>query len=122
MLVAARCGSYRPALTHLLRSPQRVGSDQFRPAAVWGAQGLDTSRQELQELLGKPALAGIPLLVLGNKNDLPAALSTTELIDRLELKAPPPPRPHSTRSRTCTSDLVCCCFLQSSCWSSRHMH
>lgn len=47
------------------------------------------ARQELQELLSKPALAGIPLLVLGNKNDLPAALSTTELIDRLELKARP---------------------------------
>mmetsp|Transcript_123 Transcript_123/g.400 ORF Transcript_123/g.400 Transcript_123/m.400 type:complete len:183 (-) Transcript_123:44-592(-) len=50
-------------------------------------EGLDMARQELQELLSKPALAGIPLLVLGNKNDLPAALSTTELIDRLELKS-----------------------------------
>ena len=29
---------------------------------------------------------GIPLLVLGNKNDLPGALSTTDLIDRLDLK------------------------------------
>lgn len=32
------------------------------------------------------SLQGIPLLVLGNKNDLPGALSTTDLIDRLDLK------------------------------------
>lgn len=33
-----------------------------------------------------PLQAGIPLLVLGNKNDLPEALSVNELISRLELK------------------------------------
>lgn len=44
------------------------------------------ARNELHELLAKPSLVGIPLLVLGNKNDLPTALSTNELIDRLELK------------------------------------
>ena len=43
-------------------------------------------RSELHELLGKPSLAGIPLLVLGNKNDLPEALGTPELIERLDLK------------------------------------
>ncbi|KAK9803668.1 hypothetical protein WJX72_009992 [[Myrmecia] bisecta] len=48
---------------------------------------LDTARQELHDLLTKPSLAGIPLLVLGNKNDLPGALSTNELIDRLDLKS-----------------------------------
>ena len=47
---------------------------------------LDSGRQELHELLQKPSLAHTPLLVLGNKNDLPGALSTTELIDRLDLK------------------------------------
>lgn len=31
--------------------------------------------------------AGIPLLVLGNKNDLPEALSANELISRLDLRA-----------------------------------
>lgn len=31
--------------------------------------------------------AGIPLLVLGNKNDLPEALSAAELISRLDLRA-----------------------------------
>ena len=48
--------------------------------------GLDSGRQELHELLQKPSLAHTPLLVLGNKNDLPGALSTTELIERLDLK------------------------------------
>lgn len=47
---------------------------------------LDAARQELHDLLQKPSLAGIPLLVLGNKSDLPGALSTNDLIDRLELK------------------------------------
>ena len=47
------------------------------------------ARTELHELLSKPSLVGIPLLVLGNKNDLPTALSTNELIDRLELKVTP---------------------------------
>ncbi|KAK9850799.1 hypothetical protein WJX84_010470 [Apatococcus fuscideae] len=48
---------------------------------------MDAARQELHDLLQKPSLAGIPLLVLGNKSDLPGALSTNDLIDRLELKA-----------------------------------
>ena len=50
---------------------------------------LDSARLELAELLGKPSLHSIPLLVLGNKNDLPGALSTTDLIDRLDLKVSP---------------------------------
>ena len=47
---------------------------------------VDTSAKELQELLSKPSLTGIPLLVLGNKNDLPEALSTDQLIARLDLQ------------------------------------
>lgn len=47
---------------------------------------LDQARSELQDLLAKPALNGIPLLVLGNKNDISGALTTGELIDRLDLK------------------------------------
>ncbi|EFN51520.1 hypothetical protein CHLNCDRAFT_49235 [Chlorella variabilis] len=47
---------------------------------------LDAAKEELHALLVKPSLAGIPLLVLGNKNDLPEALSVNELISRLELK------------------------------------
>lgn len=46
----------------------------------------ELSKKELHELLAKPPLAGIPLLVLGNKNDLPEAVSVEELIDTLGLK------------------------------------
>eukprot|EP01024_Parvocaulis_polyphysoides_P039366 TRINITY_DN35565_c0_g1_i1.p1 TRINITY_DN35565_c0_g1~~TRINITY_DN35565_c0_g1_i1.p1 ORF type:complete len:294 (-),score=23.74 TRINITY_DN35565_c0_g1_i1:275-1156(-) len=47
---------------------------------------LDQSFKELNQLLVKPSLAGIPLLVLGNKNDLPGALNTSELSDRMQLQ------------------------------------
>ena len=47
----------------------------------------DLSRKELHELLSKPPLAGIPLLVLGNKNDLAEAVSVEELIDVLFVAA-----------------------------------
>eukprot|EP01023_Acetabularia_acetabulum_P019866 TRINITY_DN20223_c0_g1_i1.p3 TRINITY_DN20223_c0_g1~~TRINITY_DN20223_c0_g1_i1.p3 ORF type:complete len:186 (-),score=30.27 TRINITY_DN20223_c0_g1_i1:364-921(-) len=46
---------------------------------------LDQSFKELNQLLVKPSLAGIPLLVLGNKNDLAGALNTSELSDRMQL-------------------------------------
>ena len=38
-------------------------------------------------LISKPALEKIPLLVLGNKNDLPESLGVDELIEKLNLKA-----------------------------------
>ena len=47
---------------------------------------VDTAKSELHELLNKPTLSGIPLLVLGNKNDLPGAMSVQEVIDRMELR------------------------------------
>ena len=40
----------------------------------------EQSRKELHELIVKPQLAGIPLLVLGNKNDLPECVSLEELV------------------------------------------
>ena len=45
------------------------------------------SKTELHDLLAKPALERIPILVLGNKNDLPEALSVDELIEKLNLKS-----------------------------------
>eukprot|EP00004_Rigifila_ramosa_P023671 TRINITY_DN667_c0_g1_i1.p1 TRINITY_DN667_c0_g1~~TRINITY_DN667_c0_g1_i1.p1 ORF type:complete len:209 (-),score=54.50 TRINITY_DN667_c0_g1_i1:239-802(-) len=48
---------------------------------------IEESKKELQDLLSKPGVAGIPLLVLGNKNDLPEALSVDDLIERLDLKS-----------------------------------
>lgn len=44
---------------------------------------IDMARNELRNLLEKPQLTGIPVLVLGNKNDLANALSAEQLIDRL---------------------------------------
>jgi len=49
---------------------------------------VDTAKSELHELLSKPTLAGIPLLVLGNKNDLPGrALLATILESFLPISA-----------------------------------
>ncbi|KAF9182397.1 ADP-ribosylation factor-like protein 8B [Haplosporangium sp. Z 767] len=47
---------------------------------------LDAARTELRNLLDKPQLANIPVLVLGNKNDLPGALSVEQIIEVMNLK------------------------------------
>ena len=47
---------------------------------------LPVAKEELQMLLAKPALEGIPLLVLGNKADLREKMSVDELIEQLDLK------------------------------------
>merc|ERR1712196_393706 len=49
-------------------------------------KNVDISREELHELIGKPSLKNIPLLVLGNKRDLPEALPEESIIERLQLK------------------------------------
>jgi len=48
---------------------------------------LESAKTELQNLLQKPLLAGIPLLVLGNKNDLPGALTVEQVIEKMDLKS-----------------------------------
>jgi ADP-ribosylation factor-like protein 8 len=50
-------------------------------------ENIATSKTEMHDLLAKPALEGIPMLVLGNKNDLEASVGVEELIERLELKS-----------------------------------
>ncbi|KAL6507657.1 ADP-ribosylation factor-like protein 8c [Orobanche gracilis] len=45
------------------------------------------SRSELHDLLMKPSLEGIPLLILGNKIDKSEALSKQALVDQLDLKS-----------------------------------
>lgn len=42
---------------------------------------LDAARTELRNLLDKPQLANIPVLILGNKNDLPGALTVEEIVE-----------------------------------------
>jgi ADP-ribosylation factor-like protein 8 len=44
---------------------------------------IDSAKHELWALLERPELAAVPVLVLGNKSDLPESLKVTELIDRL---------------------------------------
>lgn len=44
------------------------------------------AKQSLDQLLSWDSTKDIPLLVLGNKNDLPGHLSEKELVDRLGLK------------------------------------
>ena len=41
------------------------------------------ARTELHALLDKVQLANIPVLVLGNKNDLPGALTVDQVIEQL---------------------------------------
>lgn len=48
---------------------------------------LEASRNELQNLLDKPQLADVPVLVLGNKKDLPDALDEKGIIERMNLTA-----------------------------------
>ncbi|KAF9383060.1 ADP-ribosylation factor-like protein 8B [Podila verticillata] len=47
---------------------------------------IDAARTELRNLLDKPQLANIPVLVLGNKNDLPGALTVDQIIEVMNLK------------------------------------
>jgi len=44
---------------------------------------LSISKSELHDLLGKPSLHGIPLLVLGNKIDKPEALQKQALTEQM---------------------------------------
>lgn len=45
----------------------------------------EDAKEELKSLLSKPRLAKIPLLVLGNKSDLPDAASMEDVVKSLEL-------------------------------------
>ncbi|TPX70012.1 hypothetical protein SpCBS45565_g02114 [Spizellomyces sp. 'palustris'] len=47
---------------------------------------IPAAKAELHQLLEKPQLINIPVLVLGNKNDLPNALTVEQVIDQLELR------------------------------------
>ncbi|KAG5460051.1 MAG: ADP-ribosylation factor-like 8B [Olpidium bornovanus] len=68
----------------------------------------EAAKIELHSLLEKPQLAGIPVLVLGNKNDLQGALNVQQIIDTLYVtrrprrtaNTPPPPSRPSLRFRS----------------------
>lgn len=46
-------------------------------------ENLSISKGELHDLLSKPSLGGIPLLVLGNKIDKPEALSKEAITEEM---------------------------------------
>ncbi|CAA6662986.1 unnamed protein product [Spirodela intermedia] len=48
---------------------------------------LSISRSELHDLLSKPSLSGIPLLILGNKIDKPESLSKQEFAEQMGVKS-----------------------------------
>eukprot|EP00128_Syssomonas_multiformis_P009735 Colp12_sorted_trinity150504_noHs@28836 len=48
---------------------------------------IEAAKTELHALLEKPQLANIPVLVLGNKNDMDKPLTVEELIEKLDLKS-----------------------------------
>lgn len=60
-------------------------------------ENLSVSKSELHDLLSKPSLNEIPLLVLGNKIDKQGALSKSDLTERMGLKS--------------ITDREVCCFM-----------
>jgi ADP-ribosylation factor-like protein 8 len=46
-------------------------------------ENVHVSKSELHDLLSKPSLHGIPLLVLGNKIDKPGALSKENMTEQM---------------------------------------
>nr|GEV09938.1 ADP-ribosylation factor-like protein 8A [Tanacetum cinerariifolium] len=50
-------------------------------------ENINTSKTELFDLLSKPSLRGIPLLVLGDKIDEDGALSIDQLMNQMELRS-----------------------------------
>ena len=44
---------------------------------------IEASKTELHSLVEKPQLAGIPILVLANKKDLPGALDANDVIEQM---------------------------------------
>ncbi|KAG9353240.1 hypothetical protein JZ751_017816 [Albula glossodonta] len=66
------------------------GQPRFRSIYMVDAadrEKIEASRNELHNLLDKPQLQGIPVLVLGNKRDLPSALDEKQLIEKMNLAA-----------------------------------
>ena len=48
---------------------------------------LDIAKMQLHQLVQWPSVEGVPLLVLGNKNDLPGALDENGIIQAMDLKS-----------------------------------
>jgi small GTP-binding protein len=72
----------RPLWKHYFQNSQAV---VFVVDSASSDEGLATAAQELVQLCASEDLEGLPLLVLANKQDLPAARSLEELTQALEL-------------------------------------
>ena len=48
---------------------------------------IDVAKLQLHQLLAWPSLEGVPLLVLGNKNDLEGAMEEKSLIEAMDLNS-----------------------------------
>ncbi|NXV60287.1 ARL8A protein, partial [Molothrus ater] len=70
----------------LVRALGMKGEDWYMVDAA-DQEKIEASKNELHNLLDKPQLQGIPVLVLGNKRDLPGALDEKELIEKMNLSA-----------------------------------
>ncbi|RYQ80993.1 hypothetical protein Ahy_Scaffold1g107023 isoform B [Arachis hypogaea] len=73
------------------------GQPRFRSMWERYCRAVSAIVSELHDLLSKPSLNGIPLLVLGNKIDKAGALSKQALTDQMDLKS--------------ITDREVCCFM-----------
>uniref|UniRef100_A0A671WMU8 ADP-ribosylation factor-like 8Ba n=1 Tax=Sparus aurata TaxID=8175 RepID=A0A671WMU8_SPAAU len=73
-------------LTHILLTVSVFRMCRYMVDAA-DREKVEASRNELHNLLDKPQLQGIPVLVLGNKRDLPTALDEKQLIEKMNLAA-----------------------------------
>jgi GTPase SAR1 family protein len=85
--VSRPCSSLLPLITSLQicggrcrRASHEMAGNDVLTRRCTQKDKFDTARFELQQLLAHPSLSAVPLLVLGNKNDLDGAASVTELI------------------------------------------
>jgi ADP-ribosylation factor-like protein 8 len=74
-------------------------------AIVYVVDAADAARVQeaaglLHDLMERPTLQNVPLLVLGNKNDLPQALETSALKEQMRLDVCPP-SPRSSQRLHC---------------------
>lgn len=75
---------------------------------------IEFAKNELHSLLEKPNLAHIPLLVLGNKNDLEGALKSEQLVESLDLQSLSTSREvscYSISAKNCVNIDICIQWL-----------
>jgi ADP-ribosylation factor protein 1 len=88
---ACAASTYRPVFAEDKKIECRTGYENVKIQAVifvvdsTDLDRLDEARCEMQHVLTEEVLAGVPILVYANKQDLPNAMSTNTLINALGL-------------------------------------